>query len=619
MRDAETVLGIIRERGRRGLPLERVYRLLFNRDLFLRAYGRIARNRGALTPGATDETVDGMSLAKIDGIIDDLRHERYRWTPVRRVYIAKQRSTQQRPLGLPTWSDKLVQEAIRLILDAYYEPQFSDRSHGFRPGRGCHTALKEVQRRWNGTTWFVEGDISACFDRLDHEVLVAILAERIHDGRFLGLVKGLLAAGYLEDWRFHATLSGSPQGGVVSPLLANLYLDRLDTFVETTLLPAYTRGAKRAANPEYAHLLNTARYRSGAEALALRKRAQHLPSQLPRDPAYRRLRYVRYADDFLLGFIGPRSEAEEIKRQLTEFLGGTLNLELSAAKTLVSHARSTPARFLGYEVQVLQDNASRTRTGRRNLNGVIGLRAPLDVVRKKSAAYLRDGKPIHRAERLHESAYTIVRGFQAEYRGVVEYYRLAYNRHRFRDLKWVMEQALTKTLAAKQRTSVAKVYRRYGTTLQTPDGPRQGLAVRVERDGKPPLVAHWGGISLKRQVHAVLDDRPPALWNTDRTELEQRLLADTCELCGATRQVEVHHARALKNLRKPGRRPKPRWVRVMAARQRKTLVVCRACHEDIHAGRPPRRATPEVRDWRAGCGEKPHARFGGGPTEKCRC
>ena len=164
MRDADTVLGIIRERGRRGLPLERVYRLLFNRDLFLRAYGRIARNRGALTPGATDETVDGMSLAKIDGIIDDLRHERYRWTPVRRVYIEKQRSTQQRPLGLPTWSDKLVQEAIRLILDAYYEPQFSDRSHGFRPGRGCHTALKEVQRRWNGTTWFVEGDISACFE-----------------------------------------------------------------------------------------------------------------------------------------------------------------------------------------------------------------------------------------------------------------------------------------------------------------------------------------------------------------------------------------------------------------------------------------------------------------------
>jgi len=228
MRSAETVLGIIRERGRRGLPLEDVYRQLFNPLLFLRAYGRIARNAGALTPGSTAETVDGMSLEKIRAIIALLRQERYRWRPVRRTFIAKKGTLKKRPLGLPTWSDKLLQEVVRSILEAYYEPQFSSRSHGFRPNRGCHTALTEVRQHGTGTRWFIEGDIAQCFDRLDHQVLLAILRERIHDNRFLRLIVQLLKAGYLEDWRFNRTLSGTPQGGVVRPILANVYLERLE-------------------------------------------------------------------------------------------------------------------------------------------------------------------------------------------------------------------------------------------------------------------------------------------------------------------------------------------------------------------------------------------------------
>ncbi len=215
MRSAERILTAIRERGSRGLPLERVYRLLYNRELYLLAYGRIARNAGAMTRGSTPETVDGMALAKIDAIIAALRQERYRWQPARRVYIAKKGAKKQRPLGLPAWSDKLLQEVIRLLLDAYYEPQFSDASHGFRSGRGCHTALTTIQRTWTGTAWFIEGDIKGCFDNIGHPELLAILAERIHDGRFLRLLADLLQAGYLEDWTYHATLSGSPQGGVV--------------------------------------------------------------------------------------------------------------------------------------------------------------------------------------------------------------------------------------------------------------------------------------------------------------------------------------------------------------------------------------------------------------------
>src|SRR3954449_599366 len=234
MQSAETVLDVIGTRGARGLPVERLYRQMFNPQLFLMAYRRLYANKGAMTPGVTGETVDGMSLAKIEAIIDLLRGERYRWRPVKRVYIPK-KNGKQRPLGLPTWSDKLVAEVVRLLLEAYYEPRFSDRSHGFRPGRGCHTALTEVADTWPGTAWFIEGDISDCFGTLDHDVLLTILGEHIHDNRFLRLLRNMLRAGYLEDWVWNATPSGAPQGGVVSPILSNIYLDRLDRFVETTL------------------------------------------------------------------------------------------------------------------------------------------------------------------------------------------------------------------------------------------------------------------------------------------------------------------------------------------------------------------------------------------------
>jgi group II intron reverse transcriptase/maturase len=257
MQNAETVLNIIRKLGERSIPLQRVYRQLYNPDLYLRAYAKLYANDGALTPGATTETVDGMTLAKIQTIIQALRQERYRWTPVRRTYILK-KSGKRRPLGLPTWSDKVLQEVIRQILEAYYEPRFSTHSHGFRPGRGCHTALHEITQQWRGVKWFDEGDIRAFFDRLDHQVLLDILGEQIQDKRFLRLMEHLFQAGYLEDWRFNTTLSGVPQGSVVSPILSNLVLDKLDRYVEHTLLPRYTRGNRRKTYPPYVQLTKDA-------------------------------------------------------------------------------------------------------------------------------------------------------------------------------------------------------------------------------------------------------------------------------------------------------------------------------------------------------------------------
>jgi group II intron reverse transcriptase/maturase len=588
MVNAETYLAIVRDRGSRGLPLEDVYRQLFNPALYLRAYGKIYRNDGAMTPGVTAETVDGMSLDKIQTIIAALRSERYVWSPARRTYIEKKHSTKQRPLGLPTWSDKLLQEVIRMILEAYYEPQFSDHSHGFRRQRGCHTALREIYRTWKGTVWFLEGDIARCFDSLDHTVLMTILREKIHDNRFLRLIENLLQAGYLEEWQYHATLSGSPQGGIVSPLLANIYLDRLDQFVEQTLTPSHNRGAKREIDPVYQRLMtraaSLARQGRPEEARKLRQQGQQMPAMVLHDPHYRRLRYVRYADDFLLGFVGPRHEAETIKRQLGAFLRDHLKLELSEEKTLITHGRTRAARFLGYEVVIHHNN--RKHTGRRrSINGVVGFKVPADVMREKCRRYRKGGQPIQRCELVNESAYTLVARYQQEYRGIVNYYRLAYNLHQFAYLKWNMECSLTKTLAQKLKVSVPKVYKRFATTLATDQGPRKGFQVRVERGGeKPPLVAQWGGISLEWDVQADLDDQPQAIWGA-RSELVDRLLADQCELCGSAEHVQVHHIRHLKDVQQPGRRAKPEWMKVMAKRCRKTLVVCLECHQAIHAGR----------------------------------
>jgi len=394
MQNAETVLDVIRKRGERGLPLERLYRQLFNPQLYLVAYGRIYSNHGAMTPGVTGETADGMSLEKIGAIIDALRDERYRWAPVKRIYIPK-KNGKKRPLGLPTWSDKVVAEVVHLLLEAYYDVQFSDHSHGFRPRRGCHTALDEVVRTWKGTHWFIEGDISDCFGSLDHEVMLSILAERIHDGRLLRLISHMLRAGYLEDWRWNATLSGAPQGGVASPVLSNIYLDRLDKFVEQQLLPVYSRGRLRRPNPAYKQVeyaIARARRRGDREEVrALGRHRRTLPSQDPNDPDYRRLRYVRYADDWLLGFAGPKCEAKEIKSRIGGFLQDELKLELSESKTLITHATTGAARFLGYEIKAQHADDKLDRRGQRAVNGAIGLFVPKTVIRQRCAPYMSGG------------------------------------------------------------------------------------------------------------------------------------------------------------------------------------------------------------------------------------
>jgi hypothetical protein len=319
-----------------------------------------------------------------------------------------------------------------------------------------------------------------------------------------------------------------------------------------------------------------------------------MPSAMTNDPDYRRLRYVRYADDFLLGFIGPRTEAEEIKQQLRTFLHEQLKLELSEEKTLITHAVSETARFLGYEVTMLQDDTKRTKRNTRgveamcrSVNRHIGLRVPKDRIEAKIKRYMRNGKAIHRNELVERSDYTIVMEYQLEFRGMANYYRLAHNLSHLSKLKWVMETSLTKTLASKHKISVSKVYEKYGAKLVVDGKEYKGLQVIIPKPDKrkKPLVATWGGISLKWDAKATLDEQPPQIYNK-RTELVQRLLADFCELCGSDSDVEVHHVQAMRKLHEYPGRPKPEWVKRMIALRRKTLLLCKRCHEAVEHGRP---------------------------------
>ena len=584
MQDAETVLAVLRERGRKGLPCDELYRQLFNKEMYLLAYGRIYANQGAMTSGACAETADGMSEAKIDAIIEAMRHERYRFAPARRVLIPK-KNGKLRPLGLPSWSDKLVGEVVRLLLEAYYEPQFSDRSHGFRKKRGCHTALREIEYTWTGTTWFIEADISDCFGSLDHDVMIRILSEKIRDNRFLRLIVNMLKAGYLEDWQYHETLSGCPQGGVVSPVLSNIYLDKLDKFVEQVLIPEYTRGSHRRKNLEYQrlnarrHLARKRGDRVTARELLMQMRA--IPCADPMDPGYRRLRYYRYADDELLGFTGPKAEAEQIKDRLAAFLRDELALELSAAKTLVTHARTRAARFLGYEI-IVQHADSKITGGRRMLNGTVALRVPLDVITAKCAPYRRRGKPWHRPRLLNLDDYDIVRIYGAEYRGVTGYYLLAGDVWRLNALRWNAETSMLKTLGAKHKSTVTKMAARYKAKIETPHGLRTCFEARVPRDGKKDLVARFGGIPLLRDKTRVITDPAQVQVPLPRKELIHRLRTRRCELCGQHGTVAVHQVAKLARLGTPGP-GQPAWAALMARKRRKTLVVCQSCHEVTHA------------------------------------
>lgn len=582
MTSSHRFIEIVHKCGTQNYPIKKVFRRMLDADLFLHAYGKLYSNAGSMTKGIEDEGMDGMSLDKINSLITELREGKFKWKPVRRVYIPKNNG-KKRPLGIPRWKDKLVQEVIRLILEAYYEPQFSDYSHGFRPNRSCHTALEEV-KKWKATRWWIEGDIKGCFDNIDHDILIGILKRSFQDTKFIKLIYGLLKSGYMEGWNYKITHSGTPQGGIVSPILANIVLNELDHKIHH-LMNQWNIGKMSKYNLEYVKTSRKAKYRFKQgmieEGLRLRKHSMTLPSIDMFDPNFRRLRYVRYADDFLLGFIGGKREAEELREEIGVILE-ELGLSLSFEKTKITHGRTERAQFLGYEIKVAWDNSKRTvvnsaskgRFIRRAVNGTIQLLIPRKTIDRWLSYYSQQGKPKRRGKYMPYSDFDITHHYGSEWRGLVNYYCMAMNIHTLSEVYWMMSRSYQKTLASKHKCATRHIRRKY----QSRDSGMRCWIVRVEKAKRPNeyLTAKFGGIPLKVSKKGNGNDRTyvPFLY---RNELVKRLLADTCEMCGATGEIEIHHVRKVKDLK-----GKNEWERRMISTRRKTLAVCKSCHISIH-------------------------------------
>lgn len=586
--------------SKQGKRINGLSRLMAEPLLWEQAYAEIAPNRGALTPGVTDETLDGFSLERVQGIIERIRTGSYRFTPVRRVLIPKANG-KTRPLGIPTASDKLVQAVVKLLLERIYEPVFSPRSHGFRRGRSCHTALESIKDTWTGVKWLVDVDVVGFFDNIDHGILIDLLRRKIDDERFIRLIEGMLKAGYVEDWRLNATYSGTPQGGVVSPMLANIYLHELDQFL-WEMKAGFDRGQRRAENPRYRNLtisiykrrlrverlLSEGRKAEAETALAkireLEAERSTLPSKDGLDPNFKRLLFCRYADDFIIGVIGSKAEAREVMAQVTDFLRHRLRLEASPEKSKVGKA-SRGTMFLGYTVRtVTGSRVRRTKLGRRvvrsrDIADRVHLRVPHERLvrfnRRKGYGDLGRLKAVHRRYLIDSSPLEIVLAYNAEMRGLANYYRLAYcAKHSLRKLWFLWETSLLKTLAFKLRLSVSQVARRLRT--------REGLAVRFTVDGKERSVAVFNLKHIDRlpNLGPNVDRWATPHFTKGRSDVMDRLKAKQCEYCGSIGSpCEVHHSRRLADMKGT-----PLWQQVAAARQRKRVVLCTPCHKALHAG-----------------------------------
>jgi len=568
----------------------RLYRYLLRDDIYYIAYQNLYANKGALTKGIDADTADGFSETYVQTLIAELKDGSYRAKPVRRHYIQKENG-KMRPLGIPSFRDKLLQEAIRLILEAIYEPLFSDNSHGFRPMRSCHTCLKQLKREFTGVVWFIEGDIKGCFDNIDHKALLEILHRKIKDSRLINLIRQFLKAGYVEDWKYNPTYSGTPQGGILSPLLANIYLNELDNKVaeiktefdkprSAKETEAYHEKAK-----EVMRLSSKIRREKNelqrVKLLPILKKCKQNLRKIPSTPQdNKRLVYVRYADDWLIGICGNKTECEGIKEQIGAYLRDTLKLELSEEKTLITHS-SERTRFLGYDISVRRSQVvKKDKCGRkrRSLNHQVELRVPLKekvekfLFGKGIVVQTTDGrvKPIHRPALLNLADYEIVKHYNAEIRGICNYYRLAVNYHELSYFCYLMEYSCLKTLARKYKSKISKMWNKYrdGKTWSIPYMTKTGVKhVRIVR-------------TADCKTGTVSDTIPRSTPFPRRRTIQERLNARICELCDDKKAetYEIHHVGSLKKL------DDSIWEKVMKKKRRKTLVVCNKCHSHVIHG-----------------------------------
>jgi group II intron reverse transcriptase/maturase len=591
----------IEDASNKGYPIRDLYSLMtYLPELWYKAYANIYSNKGAMTKGIDDDTLDGMSKERINRIISSLSEGTYKPKPVRRTYIPK-KSGKLRPLGIPSGDDKLVQEVIRIILERIYEPIFSSHSHGFRTHRSCHTALKQVEKTWTGTKWILEFDILGFFDNMNHDIMVQILEKKIKDPRFIKLIKKILKAGYLLEWTYNTTYSGVPQGGIVSPMLSNIYLNELDNYV-SHLLNEFNKGKYRPKNPEYRKVsgrierLRRKIRKEGknptliSEIRDLKKLQMKLPYGDGYSRNYKRLRYLRYADDFIAGVIGSKDEAKAIQNRVVKFLKDNLDLDISEPKTTIRHG-SDGIEFLSYHLKMWSGDkikkvkANGTYTTKRTVSEVVNLTVPEHKVRtfcsKNRYGNWQTLKPIHRAELMHNSELEIVETYNSELRGLANYYSLAKDvRKKLNKIEYLSNYSLFKTLASKRQTKLTQV------VSKLKKGNEFIYRYRLKGEWKERKVFRLKQMDMKPKDWNI-DQIPVTLqFSSKGGELLHRMNAEKCEYCGQVDiPVEVHHVRKLKDLKQKSNLQK--WEQVMIARQRKTLILCDKCHDLLHAGKLP--------------------------------
>jgi group II intron reverse transcriptase/maturase len=585
-------LEVIRQLNARSGWINRsLYKLMFSPDLYILAYERIKSEPGNMTPGTDNETLDGFSMDEINQLVQEMRSEQYQCKPVRRTYIPKSNG-KMRKLGIPCTRDKVVQEVVRLILEAIYDSphgsHFKDTSHGFRREKSCHSALQEIQRRWTGVTWFVEGDIQNCFDDIDHETLVSIIREKIKDERFINLIRKILKAGYqdLDEVR-KDSLAGTPQGGIVSPILANIYLHKLDEFVEQ-LQGELEKGGKRKHNLEYKRLQDRTLYLAkqgktrSREYKELGIRMRKLPSMDTEDPDFIRVKYIRYADDWIIGVTGPYQLAKEIKQRVRDFLKTELKLTLSEGKTVITNARTQEAKFLGYKIrlgrtnreqkQAVTTNGSGKIFKRRSTGSEIVLKAPIEELISKlhiKGFCDKNGKPIHRAPWQLLDEDQIVMLYSSINRGIQQYYRPTDNWARVQKVQYILKFSLAKTLAGKRKSKTSKV-------ISGGD-----IKIRMTRKGKEKEIVFYQNHDWTAKRDGFTNSA-----KVDIVQMNVRLrtrskLGLPCCICGEEDRVQMHHVR---HIRKMAEKRAKGFTRVMSALNRKQIPVCARCHRLIHAG-----------------------------------
>ena len=603
MRNPTDVLNSLSDKSKNPeYRFQRLYRNLYNPDFYLLAYKNIYANGGSMTPGVNGITIDGMSSQRIAKLIESLKDRSYQPNPARRTYIAKKNNpAKKRPLGIPSGDDKLVQEVIRMLLESIYEPNFSDASHGFRPQRSCHTALTKIQKTFTGAKWFVEGDIKACFDSFDHHVLIDILRKRIDDEAFISLMWKILKAGYMEQWQYHMTYSGTPQGSGMSPILANIYLNELDRYMgeykarfykpTRTANPAHRNMASKifyykAKNDKVWDDLSVEEKKECARTLRqMRSEQRKLPTHPVQETSYKAIQYVRYADDFIVGVIGSHEDAKKLKQDLTVFLKEKLGLTLSTEKTKITNTAEN-ARFLGYDISVSRSqDIKRLKNGKRQrvYSGVVQLRMPLEkwtaklleygAIRiKKDESGKERWKTMPRGKLINRTDIEILSRYNSEIRGLYNYYAIAGNVSTLNHFSSRMKYSMLKTFGSKYRCKVRKIKDRFVKNGEF-------TVAYKTKSGMKESVYYHDGFRKKTE---------PALGQVDMLDIYKkydkpnslaiRLHTNKCELCGMDCDgLEMHQVRRLKDLN-----GEQEWERIMLQRRRKTLAVCPSCHIEIH-------------------------------------